>query len=293
MGEAQYLIEHCLQLSIEHVLTIATWEAEWQELKDKLHLTEHNNSLPHDLLRHMMQEDVQIESDDLMTHDDDVKSETSSSTLSPVESIMEPTSTTVTVTGIVQAVDGTLPFSAGHGKKGKARRRTATPQELLYPMSTNNRSESLGSVFEASEADRTFIIVDDDLGEAASCVSVDGCKTASKSLEKAQRLLMPPPKSFPPRPSGSRSCPSTNPSPTMKRKDLGRKTTSHDTSPTLRRRTAPDSSLSCSSSMDSASDTTPPSSPPSMRRGIGKNNEKNVFSRLSARSRPGPECSNR
>ena len=86
----------------------------------------------------------------------------------------------------------------------QARRRTATPQELLYPMSANNRSESLGSVLEASEADRTFIIVDDDLGEAASCVSVDGCKTASKSLEKAQRLLMPPPKSFPPRPSGFR-----------------------------------------------------------------------------------------
>ena len=35
--EAQYLIEHCLQLSIEHGLTIATWEAEWRELKDKLH----------------------------------------------------------------------------------------------------------------------------------------------------------------------------------------------------------------------------------------------------------------
>ena len=171
----------------------------------------------------MMQEDVQIESDDLMTHDDDVNSETSSSTPSPVESILESTSISVTVAGIVQAVDGTLPVSAGNGKKEKARRRTATQKELLYPMLANNRSESLGSVLEASEADRTFIIVDDDLGEAASCVSVDGCKTASKSLEKAQRLLMPPPKSFPPRPAGSRSCTSANPSPTMKRKDLGRR----------------------------------------------------------------------
>ena len=185
VGEAQYLIEHCLQLSIEHGLTIATWEAEWRELKDKLHLTELNYSLPQDLLRHMMQEDVQIESDDLMTHDDDINSETNSSTPSPVESVLESTSISLTVAGIVQAVDGTLPVSAGNGKKEKTRRRTATPQELLYPMLANNRSESLGSVLEASEADRTFIIVDDDLGEAASCVSVDGCKTASKSLEKA------------------------------------------------------------------------------------------------------------
>ena len=51
-------------------LTIATWEAEWRKLKDKLHFIDLNNSQPQDLLRHMMKEDVPIESDDLMTHDD-------------------------------------------------------------------------------------------------------------------------------------------------------------------------------------------------------------------------------
>ena len=66
----QASLTSCRVSCLPQGLTIATRDAEWRELKDKLHLTELNNSLQQDLLRHMMQEDVQIESDDLMTHYD-------------------------------------------------------------------------------------------------------------------------------------------------------------------------------------------------------------------------------
>ena len=51
-------------------LTLATKEAECRELQAKLHQTELNNTLQQDLLRHMMQDNVNIETDDLMTHSD-------------------------------------------------------------------------------------------------------------------------------------------------------------------------------------------------------------------------------
>ena len=51
-------------------LTLATKEAECRELHAKLHQTELNNTLQQDLLRHMMQDNVHIEADDLMTHSD-------------------------------------------------------------------------------------------------------------------------------------------------------------------------------------------------------------------------------
>ena len=51
-------------------LALATKEAEAKELQAKLHQTELNNTLQQDLLRHMMQDNVNIEADDLMTHSD-------------------------------------------------------------------------------------------------------------------------------------------------------------------------------------------------------------------------------
>lgn len=66
--EAKYLLEHFIQTSIGRGLALSQKENELKEMREMLHQTELNNTLQQDLLKHMINDRVDIEVDNLMTN---------------------------------------------------------------------------------------------------------------------------------------------------------------------------------------------------------------------------------
>ncbi|XP_071100198.1 kinesin-like protein KIF21A isoform X1 [Haliotis cracherodii] len=276
LEEAKYLLDHFLQLSINKGMALALKDSESKELLAKLHQTELNNTLQQDLLKHMMIDHVDIEVDNLMSNNDeldefDIESCTTSASSSPAESMLEAPLPPVFVG----------PPSAGDiaNKKEKARRKTATPEDLLYAGGPQEGCPPLLPVLETPDEDKEILYP---VKEELEGMSVNGTDT----------ILMPPPKSqilkpnsSIPRPmSGKR--PDSGPSPSLRRKEFKRN--SPEPSPVMRRKNYSDRYGSRSSSIhtvrlprDTSSDTTPPTSPPALRRS-GRNSDENVFSRLTS-----------
>ncbi|XP_070199772.1 kinesin-like protein KIF21A isoform X3 [Littorina saxatilis] len=302
--EACYLVEHFLQLSIDRGLTLATKEAECRELQAKLHQTELNNTLQQDLLRHMMQDNVHIEADDLMTHSDadDIDSLTSSSSSSPADRqkqccvnmhcMFESTQAPPVVVGIIPTASDTSSNTAAtvSARKEKlyqrltltpARRKTATPEDLLYA-GASEPAPLLLPVLETPEEEKSIAMGSAVVVKAIKedFATVKGDQGDGKDVTQ-DKLLMPPPKSGLPRPASAKGSAPPLPSPSMRRRELVRMSSSPEPSPILRRKNpSGDRYSSHSSSIDTASDTTPPSSPPPTRRS-NRNSDENVFSRLA------------
>ncbi|XP_025085629.1 kinesin-like protein KIF21A isoform X2 [Pomacea canaliculata] len=298
LEEARYLLEHCLQMSTDRGLQLATKEAECRELLAKLHQTELNNTLQQDLLRHMMQDNVCIETDDLMTYSDadDIESESSSSS-SPADSMFESNGSALHpphFTGIIPTSDAHSSAAAIAARKEKARRKTATPEDLLYAGNTEACKPLLPVLETPEEEKRNKPGIIDAQDDDGTPVKQKGA--GDEGLELQDKLLMPPPKALP-KPTANRTVSTLPiPSPTIKRRELRRSPSSPEASPVMQRKNTPsnitDRQGGQSSSLDTSSDTTPPSSPPMLRRS-GRSSDDNVFSRLSGNSQTFSHNSNR
>lgn len=269
LDEGKYLLDHFMQMSINRGLLLAQKEHEVRELQAQLHQTELNNTLQQDLLKHMINDRVDIEVDNLMTNGvDDMDTSTSSASSSPAESMFE---------SQVPPAPAQLPpgMTLGDlGKRDKARRRTATPDELLYAdaQALDSVKPALHTLPETPEEER--LAMNNPSGKHDVFIAPD----------KDSQSLMPPPRQLPVKTASSglprRSDP--GPSPVFRRKEYTRP--SPDPSPILRRKNNP-AVLSRSSSLDTtSSDTTPPSSPTSTRR--ARITGDNVFSRLTSNTQP-------
>ncbi|KAK7486684.1 hypothetical protein BaRGS_00022085 [Batillaria attramentaria] len=232
--EAHYLIEHCLQLTIDRGLVLATKEAECRELQAKLHQTELNNTLQQDLLRHMMQDNVNIEADDLMTHSDadDAESLTSSSSSSPADSMFD-SNIPPPVVGIIPTSDAVSSAAAVTARKEKARRKTATPEDLLYAGAPDT-SQPLLPVLETPEEEKSVGLASP--GEAGEGQVKGRDSVDAKVGQQQDKVLMPPPRSALPRPTSGRGGSQPGPSPLMRRRELGKMSDSPEPSPVLRRK---------------------------------------------------------
>ncbi|XP_033752662.1 kinesin-like protein KIF21A isoform X2 [Pecten maximus] len=276
LEEGRYLLDHFMQMSISRGMLLAQKEHEVRELQAQLHQTELNNTLQQDLLKHMINDRVDIEVDNLMTNGlDEMDTSTSSASSSPAESMFE---------SQVPPQPAQLPPGMTLGDLGKrdkefrrslpARRRTATPDELLYAdAQALDVKPPLHTLPETPEEER--LAMNDYTGKIPPEV-FNGAES---------QTLMPPPRQLPIKVASSslprRSDP--GPSPVFRRKEYTRP--SPDPSPILRRKNNP-VVLSRSSSLDTtSSDTTPPSSPTSTRR-AARNTGDNVFSRLTSNTQP-------
>uniref|UniRef100_A0A2C9KB82 Kinesin motor domain-containing protein n=1 Tax=Biomphalaria glabrata TaxID=6526 RepID=A0A2C9KB82_BIOGL len=281
LEEAKYVIEKFYHRALDKGLVIAQRESELRELQGRLHQTELNNALQQDLLRHMMDDHVNIEVDNLMTENDpdDMESTSSSSSSSPAERSMECSKGKLL---------NTLCLCPAHTDYHylflrlslPARRKTTTPQELLY-VSSGDTGHGLLPLLESPYENKDVnVFATINLNHVPPTVDVsevvgDGGDmspmspdAANSTDEMEERLLAPPPrmlakpKSVLPRPS-----------PVLRRKEV-------ESSPILSRR-----ALSRSSSMgDTSSDTTPPASPTMARRMMSRSTDENVFSRLTSNS---------
>ncbi|XP_046546035.1 kinesin-like protein KIF21A isoform X4 [Haliotis rubra] len=274
LEEAKYLLEHFLQLSINKGMALALKDSESKELLAKLHQTELNNTLQQDLLKHMMMDHVDIEVDNLMSNNDeldefDIESCTTSASSSPAErAAHNEVARCVQMPG--QSSAALLPINI---LVTKARRKTATPEDLLYAGGPQEGCPPLLPVLETPDEDKEILWP---VKEELEGMPVNGTDT----------VLMPPPKSLAvkpnssiPRPmSGKR--PDSGPSPSLRRKEFKRNN-SPEPSPVMRRKNYSDRYGSRSSSIDTSSDTTPPTSPPALRRS-GRSSDENVFSRLTS-----------
>ncbi|XP_067654279.1 kinesin-like protein KIF21A isoform X2 [Haliotis asinina] len=281
LEEAKYLLEHFLQLSINKGMALALKDSESKELLAKLHQTELNNTLQQDLLKHMMMDHVDIEVDNLMSNNDeldefDIESCTTSASSSPAERTA-PNEVARCVQMPGQSSAALLPINILVTKLFfrlfGARRKTATPEDLLYAGGPQEGCPPLLPVLETPDEDKEILYP---VKEELEGMPVNGTDT----------ILMPPPKSLAikpnssiPRPmSGKR--PDPGPSPSLRRKEFKRNN-SPEPSPVMRRKNFSDRYGSRSSSIDTSSDTTPPTSPPALRRS-GRSSDENVFSRLTS-----------
>ncbi|XP_021347987.1 kinesin-like protein KIF21A [Mizuhopecten yessoensis] len=290
LDEGRYLLNHFMQMSLSKGMLLAQKEHEVRELQAQLHQTELNNTLQQDLLKHMINDRVDIEVDNLMTNGvDDMDTSTSSASSSPAESMFEsqvPPQPAQLPPGMVLGDLGkrdkefrrSLPLHACHRLRNRskstssaqARRRTATPDELLY---------ADGPMFDMKPPLRTLPETPEEEHADQSGKPLPEVFNGTES-----HTLMPPPRQLPIKVASSniprRSDP--GPSPVFRRKEYTRP--SPDPSPILRRKNNP-VVLSRSSSLDTtSSDTTPPSSPTSTRR--ARITGDNVFSRLTSNTQP-------
>ncbi|XP_041367345.1 kinesin-like protein KIF21A isoform X2 [Gigantopelta aegis] len=265
--EAKYLLERFLQLAISRGMALAQKETEARELTAKLHHTELNNTLQQDLLKHMMVDHVELEVDNLQLGEDvddmDMDSSSSSAASSPADSMFE--------SRFIQP-PGNEPTVDPSNRKTKARRKTSTPEDLLYSGGSQEFCPPLVPLVETPEEETQVLITNDNMNALPS------------------NILMPPPKMPPPKAvsnipraiSGQKLDP--GPSPLLRRRD-GKKN-SPEPSPVMKRKNVIpvvtiDRYGSRSSSVDTLSDTSPPTSPTAIRR-TTRSTDENVFSRLTS-----------
>ncbi|KAK3103464.1 hypothetical protein FSP39_019440 [Pinctada imbricata] len=312
LEEAKYLLTHLLDLSLSKGMALSQKEAEVRELQAHLHQTELNNTLQQDLLKHMINDRVDIEVDNLMTNAAD-EMETSGSSASSSPADRNGCKTVIVCTSNCIQIFNSYFFS-------KVRRKTPLPQELLYadnsltpllPLPETPEEERLAS--QEQEAPQEEITPgpviapppqrDRPYPKKAPLPDPPPKKPPDPPPGNAttpDSVLMPPPKQPPPNTGLSKVPSSSNlsrigvggradpgPSPSMRRKEFPRP--SPEPSPVLRRKNnSATNLLSRSSSIDTAtsSDTTPPSSPTLSRRSRDRVVDDNVFSRLTSNTQP-------
>ncbi|XP_071853680.1 kinesin-like protein KIF21A isoform X3 [Apostichopus japonicus] len=178
LDEAKYLLEHFVTNAITIGFEKAQRESEVKELTAKLHQEEQTGFLQQQLLQHLISEqegDLELELDGLFTREDAESSSSaeSSRASSPTENEING-KLEVGSNRILHAPSNSLPpLSSTNGpsqpppphrsKAEKARRRTATKEDLLYAGLPSGRDTPLYPVEETeepSEADQTIILPD-------------------------------------------------------------------------------------------------------------------------------------
>ncbi|XP_055997076.1 kinesin-like protein KIF21A isoform X10 [Ostrea edulis] len=284
--EARYLLAHFIQTSIGRGLALSQKENELKEMREMLHQTELNNTLQQDLLKHMINDRVDIEVDNLMTNAaDDVESSEESSSSSPADRMNYKPNITERSTNFENLIrqfkkEPTTPV----------RRKTPLPQELLYADGSLTPLLPLPETPEEDEGDPP----------RKEPPEVPPKPTKKPATQGVESQLMPPPRTVGMMKMSSSSNlsrigveaaakpsrPDPGPSPRFQRKEYTKP--SPEPSPVFRRKNNSSSSLiSRSSSIDAtSSDATPPSSPTLSRRSRDRPTDDNVFSRLTSNTQP-------
>ncbi|XP_030849424.1 kinesin-like protein KIF21B isoform X3 [Strongylocentrotus purpuratus] len=141
LREAKYMLEHFINLAINKGLSAAQKESQVKELEAKLHQEEQNSFVQQTLLQHMMKEreGEDLDLDGLFSNPnlDSESSSNSSRAPSPVDisalnalAVNVPDHTTLPHIGPANSVSA-IPIPSQTKAKDKARRRTATSEELL------------------------------------------------------------------------------------------------------------------------------------------------------------------
>ncbi|XP_062570357.1 kinesin-like protein KIF21A isoform X3 [Saccostrea cucullata] len=312
LEETRYLLEHFIQTSIGRGLALSQKENELKEIREMLHQTELNNTLQQDLLKHMINDQVGIEVDNLMTNAaDDLELSEESASSSPADRVSSkpnitdrsanfenlismfentPEVSSTVVNSTVSVPPAEPPVRGNKELASPVRRKTPLPQELLY---ADGSVTPLLPLPETPEE------------EEGSSPRKEPPEVPPKPLRKlatqgVDSQLMPPPRTTGMMKMSSSSNlskigvesapkparPDPGPSPRFQRKDYSKP--SPEPSPVFRRENNSSSSLiSRSSSIDAtSSDTTPPSSPTLSRRARDRPTDDNVFSRLTSNTKP-------
>ncbi|XP_033100030.1 kinesin-like protein KIF21A isoform X2 [Anneissia japonica] len=262
--EAKYLLEHFLTLSINTGLVAAQRESTIRELDAKLHQVEQNSFVQQQLLQHVIsdQQGMDIEVEGLFTQPEayGTSSSESSRASSPVDSSTSSQNVLPVINNGLPPTDVPLQPTK---VKDKARRRTATQEELLYAGQKDN-------------PDATPLIT---LPEKVLS-SPDDNSSASDSA------IMPPPRTVPTKRDSfgksDKSSSATRSLASRRQSNEGMPTRSGhaDASPAIRRKGIPQPQVINTVSTETVPIITPPGSPPQTRR----SSEQNVFSRLYAQT---------
>ncbi|XP_074659769.1 kinesin-like protein KIF21A [Tubulanus polymorphus] len=276
--EARYLLEHLLALVIDKGLLAAQKAQESKQLALKLGKVKRKNSFHASLLQFVLNEsnpDMEL-NDELLTEndEDDEDSNSDSDSSSPYDCILD------------QFLPDTTSTPAGG--RNKARRKTATPEELLYPLAAPLASVLPPVIEEINVVKKR--------PASASTTSSATTTTTSKSDEKPMIkselpdcVLMPPPKSLPIKPTQSAKSSSSargpvsrsDPSPIFRRKTYSEKSTP-EPSPTFRRKAYNRQTSTDSDIVPNSGSHSNPSSPTRERPTV--NSSDNVFSRLTSQT---------
>ncbi|XP_078333435.1 kinesin-like protein KIF21A isoform X4 [Crassostrea virginica] len=315
LEEAQYLLEHFIQTSIGRGLALSQKENELKELREMLHQTELNNTLQQDLLKHMINDRVDIEVDNLMTNAaDGGESSEESLSSSPADRTSHKPNITERSTNfdnlismfekvneakppeVINATPTAPPMEPPlRGLKEPTtpvRRKTPLPQELLYADGSVTPLLPLPETPEEEEAGasprREPPEVPPKPAKKGAATGVDGQlmppprTTGMMKMSSSSNLsrIGNEPAQKPPRPD-------PGPSPRFQRKEYNKP--SPEPSPVFRRKnnSSTSSLVSRSNSVEAtSSDATPPSSPTLSRRTRDRATDDNVFSRLTSNTQP-------
>ncbi|XP_078586007.1 kinesin-like protein KIF21A isoform X3 [Branchiostoma floridae x Branchiostoma japonicum] len=279
--EARYLLEHFLNMVITKGMYAAQKETECKEREAKVHTLEHSYNMTQDLLQHLIQGQAEYdpELEEVLGNSMAAVAPSNSSSASSTRSASPVNEAEDKVTDLAE-IGSRLAAMEAQQKKEKARRRTATPSDLLFADSSDSSSD-IAACDIVKPSPTTLIPLAEQKDESSNQEKVEEVNAAK---------LMPPPPAPPSRPqvpsqstgglrrskSGS-SLPSTQ---------INSAPDKRSTTPSMRRKTytkpPPPISLSRTNSMsDTGSDMTitPPGSPMSQRPP-----DQNVFARLSAPS---------
>ncbi|XP_071956481.1 kinesin-like protein KIF21A isoform X3 [Antedon mediterranea] len=263
--EAKYLLEHFLTLSINTGLVAAQREGTIRELDAKLHQVEQNSFVQQQLLQHVIsdQQGVDIEVEGLFTQQEGYSSGSESSRAStPVDSTN--TSTQHAIPVVNNGLPPAEPQPALTRVKDKARRRTATQDELLYA----GQKETPNAVPLIPLPERSDKIP----------------SSPEDNSSASDTAVMPPPKMVPVKRDsigkGDKLSSATRSLASRRQSNEGMPTRNSlsDASPSIRRKGIPQPQVINTVSTETVPIITPPGSPPQTRR----SSEQNVFSRLYA-----------
>ncbi|XP_077499875.1 kinesin-like protein 31E isoform X2 [Amblyomma americanum] len=274
-SKARYLVDKLLHMAINQSLQAAQSKAVVQELEARLEQVEANNAIHQNLLQHTMNQ-MQLEPVAPPSWSEEPDSVPSTRSTSPTDMSTSDTQSQCT----------TATFS-----KSKARRKTATPQELLY---------ACAAPMDASLPSLPVMAEDDANSDLASSVMTSSVMTSSVFGDISDSMVMSHPDggclnlgadgnlqrvlSAPGslKEAGIDSLPPPRGAPGLRRSQPPARRLPLELSPLLRRKFS--NSNSNQLRKDAGIDATPPQSPPVGR----KVRENNVFSRLTSSTSTSP-----
>ncbi|XP_036360746.1 kinesin-like protein KIF21A isoform X4 [Octopus sinensis] len=156
--ESQYLFRHLMESVLSKGTLCANKETELKELQAKLHQCMVNNNLQQDILKHMMADRIDIDMEEFVQNDAETESISSGST-SPVDNMFDRQRTNQLspnmATGESLKKAKVRQCCQGLQKPIPARRRTATPKELLYSVESSCLDTTLTPLQETSQEETT------------------------------------------------------------------------------------------------------------------------------------------
>ncbi|XP_014665567.1 PREDICTED: kinesin-like protein KIF21A isoform X2 [Priapulus caudatus] len=249
LEEAKYLLEHLFNAAVSKSMLAHQNESGYKELQAKIKQTEQNNAMHQQLLQYMLQERGELDVLTFLSNGelDGSGGDVSSGASSPSDSMM----------GVVPPLPGAQLLQVP--KKDKARRKTATTEDLLYAGPRESQGSSVAPLLPVPSSYQAAL--EEELGEEEECSMPSkafresrlvtvltsqepsqgnrlGSRPESKTLPAApvkDSSLMPPPKLPPPRPTSAANVRSTEPSPMLRRK-ISSSSQLTDPSPVMRRK---------------------------------------------------------